>query len=162
VRSLSRGEAVIIRNPDGVRPWQYILEPLSGYLWLGARLHGQGSRFSGAWNFGPAEEDILTVREIVELIIRSWGKGDYRIDDADHPHEAKLLKLDCSKAHRLLNWRPAYDVYKAIEETIAWYRRFYSDSEASEGAMYKFSVEQIRKNIDATREKDILWAAGKT
>ncbi len=163
VRSLSRGEAVIIRNPDGVRPWQYILEPLSGYLWLGAKMHAQGSEFSGAWNFGPGEEDILTVREIVELVIKLWRKGACRIDTADHPHEAKLLKLDCSKAHSFLNWISAYNVYKAMEETVAWYRRFYSDAEAPEGAMYRFSIEQIGEYVNLAREKGIPWTtAGDT
>jgi CDP-glucose 4,6-dehydratase len=151
VRSLSRGEAVIIRNPDGVRPWQYILEPLSGYLWLGARLHGQGSRFSGAWNFGPAEEDILTVREIVELVIKLWGKGSYHIDTADHPHEAKLLKLDCSKAHTLLNWKPQYSIDEAVKETIEWYKLYYSGADKED--IRQKSKSQIVKYAESLQKQ---------
>jgi len=155
IRSLSKGEAVIIRNPDAVRPWQYILEPLSGYLWLGAKMLEEGAKFSGAWNFGPNDEDILTVREIVELAIRLWGKGSYQIDNSYHPHEAKLLKLDCSKARWFLKWRPVYNVYKAMEETIEWYRKFYNG--ASETEMLDFSVRQIEKYVSMAQKKNIIW-----
>ncbi|MCL0029644.1 CDP-glucose 4,6-dehydratase [Dehalococcoidia bacterium] len=160
VRGLSQDEVVVMRHPEAVRPWQYILEPLSGYLWLAARMHTQGPKFGGAWNLGPHEEDMLTVREIVELAISLWGKGTYRIDGADHPHEAKLLKLDCSKAHRSLKWRPAYDVYKAIEETIEWYRRFYSEADGTGGSMHELSVAQINKYVNVAHKKGILWTTG--
>jgi CDP-glucose 4,6-dehydratase len=170
VRALSRREAVVIRHPNAVRPWQYILEPLSGYLWLAARMHTQGPEFGGAWNFGPGEEDLLNVEEIVTLAVRRWGlenkpgneKESYRIDSASSNtaqlHEARLLKLDCSKAHRRLQWRPVYDVYKAIEETIEWYKLFYNEPEASQEEIHKLSVEQIEEYVHLAREKRILWA----
>lgn len=162
IRSLSKGEPVVIRHPEAVRPWQYILESLSGYLWLSAQMYTQGPEFSGAWNFGPGEEDSLTVREVVELAFRLWGRGTCRIDGAAQPHEARLLKLDCSKARRFLRWKPAYSVYSAVEETMAWYKRFYSKTEISQEEMYKFSVEQIGKYVNLARKKEILWATAES
>jgi CDP-glucose 4,6-dehydratase len=161
IRALSRGEAVVIRHPDAVRPWQYIMEPLSGYLWLGAEMYAQGSKFNGAWNFGPEGEDMLTVREIVELTISLWGKGTYRVDNADHPHEAALLRLDCSKAHQRLRWRPVYNIYAAMEQTIGWYKRFYEDTASSAGARYDFSVEQIKEYVNAAQKKGVFWASAR-
>jgi CDP-glucose 4,6-dehydratase len=123
VRSVSRGEPVLVRNPDAVRPWQHVLEPLSGYLTLAQRLWNDGARFAGAWNFGPAEEDIIPVRDVVDRITALWGDGArWLTDERRHPHEAHYLKLDCSKARQLLGWRPRLRLADALRWTVEWHR----------------------------------------
>jgi len=123
VRSLQKGEAIPVRNPHAVRPWQHVLEPIAGYLQLGARLHAQPRDYSQAYNFGPAPDDHLSVKELVETAIRSWGEGSW-IDQSDpgQPHEAGLLKLSIQKALAELDWRPRLNAATAIDWTIRWYR----------------------------------------
>lgn len=130
-RALIAGHAVEVRNPDAVRPWQHVLESLSGYLWLGARLWraevagGDPRRADAcAWNLGPGTESSRTVREVVELFLRAWGDGEWRLAPGagDQPHEAGLLNLDASKAHDLLGWRPVWAVEEAVDATAGWYR----------------------------------------
>lgn len=107
LRSLLAGEVVRVRNPQAVRPWQHVLEPLDGYLTLGQKLYQEGPRFGEAWNFGPHEADAEPVERIVQRICRLWGgSARYEIDRGEHPHEARYLKLDCSKARSVLGWRP--------------------------------------------------------
>jgi CDP-glucose 4,6-dehydratase len=103
-------------------------------------------------------EDILTVKEIVALAVSLWGQGDYRIDSAAQPHEATLLRLDCSKAYHFLSWRPVYGASQAMEETTAWYRKFYSEASSDKEMMYEFSSVQISRYMNLAREKGILWA----
>ena len=141
VRALSQKKAIVIRNPHATRPWQYILEPLTGYLLLGALMYEEEAKYSGPWNFGPNDESILTVEELVKLVIKHWGSGNYTIDTSSHPHEAGLLKLDASKAHALLGWKPIYDVYEALEKTINWYKNFYND--VSKEELYEYTVNEI-------------------
>ncbi len=156
VRALSEGRTIIIRNPQATRPWQYILEPLSGYLWLGALMYQCGIRYSEAWNFGPDEDDILTVEKLAGLIIKHWGGGSYSLDTSNHPHEATLLKLDCSKAHAILKWQPVYNIYRAIEETIYWHREYYNFN--GKANMHKTTLHQIERYIKEAKEKGILWS----
>ena len=155
IRALSEGKTIVIRNPEAKRPWQYVLEPLSGYLWLGALMYQDGIRYSDAWNFGPDESDILTVEGLADLIIKHWGGGNYSLDTSNHPHEATLLKLDCSKAHAILKWQPVYNIYRAIEETIYWYREYYNFN--GKGKMDKTTLHQIERYVKEAREKGILW-----
>ncbi len=123
IRALQAGQAVVIRNPKAERPWQHVLEPLCGYLLLGARLAENPEKFTNAWNFGPENNDVLTVKELVEEAIRTWGKGDYITPTLkDEPHEAGLLKLDISKAKKELPWNPKLNASEAIEQTIIWYK----------------------------------------
>jgi CDP-glucose 4,6-dehydratase len=128
VRGLVAGEPIVVRNPDAVRPWQHVLEPLSGYLQLGALMLDQGSRYSGAWNFGPTEErSDEPVRWVVDQFISHWGSGSWAPDrgtDAQ-PHEAQRLSLDSSKARELLGWAPVWDPQIAVGRTAAWYRDYY-------------------------------------
>jgi CDP-glucose 4,6-dehydratase len=140
VKALSRQEEIVLRYPQAVRPWQYVLDPLGGYLLLGARLWLEGPRYAGAWNFGPDDDVTVTVEEVVQEIIRLWGEGRYRVDGNDHPHEAQLLKLNCHKAKTLLGWRPQYSIRQALSLSIDWYRRFYRQASAPE--LYRFSVDQ--------------------
>jgi CDP-glucose 4,6-dehydratase len=116
---------VVIRNPNSVRPWQHVLEPLVGYLLLGANLAFEPVRFSEAYNFGPDLSDALPVEEMLRLAIASWGKGEYRIEKVEgEPHEAGLLKLDISKAMSELKWQPKMNAQQAVSMTMDWYSEF--------------------------------------
>lgn len=122
-RAFSVGEPVHIRSPHATRPWQHVLEPLSGYLLLARRLVEEGQVFSGGWNFGPAGESARTVGEVVETFARCWGHGaKHTIDNGEHPHEATWLKLDCEKANTVLGWQPRTDFAEAMELTSVWYK----------------------------------------
>jgi len=127
VKTLSQNKIINIRNPQATRPWQYVLEPLNGYLLLGSKMYKDGAKYSSAWNFGPNDENIITVDELVKLVIKNWGSGIYKVDNYNYPHEADLLKLDISKARTFLGWNPIYNIYETIERTINWYKNFYND-----------------------------------
>ncbi|MBV8254358.1 MAG: CDP-glucose 4,6-dehydratase [Chitinophaga sp.] len=124
-RSLANNNHVIIRNPKAVRPWQHVLEPLVGYLILGAKLDDNGVQYGEAFNFGPHISDALSVEKMVELSIAAWGHGSYEVEQ--HPnqlHEAGLLKLDINKAINKLGWQPRWTASKAVEMTMDWYKRY--------------------------------------
>jgi CDP-glucose 4,6-dehydratase len=152
VRALSRQEEIVLRYPGAVRPWQHVLDPLSGYLLLGARLWQDGPRYAGSWNFGPDDKVTWTVEEVVREIVRQWGGGRYRVDGSAHPHEAQLLKLDCRKARTLLGWRPHYAVQEALSLGIDWYQRFYN--QASPAELHRFTVGQIEQYQAASAPAD--------
>jgi len=125
VRSLSKNETITVRNPDAVRPWQHVLEPLHGYLVLAAAQTEQPIQFAGAYNFGPYPEDNLTVRNLVEEAIGLWGTGSYHTPEMINAmHEATLLQLDISKALKELEWKPSLNAAAAIELTISWYKQY--------------------------------------
>jgi len=145
VKTLSQNKIINIRNPQATRPWQYVLEPLSGYLLLGSKMHKDGKRYSSAWNFGTNDNDIITVEEIVKSAINNWGNGDYKVDISSQPHEAGLLKLDTSKARTFLGWKPVYNIYETIKRTINWYKRFYEGVEKEE--LYKITINEIRDYV---------------
>lgn len=129
LRSLSSGESIVVRSPLAVRPWQHVLEPLHGYLRLAERLYGSigdeaesatGTDYCDAFNFGPAEEDCRPVGEVVDLFCKRWGGGVWQHDDSVQPHEAHLLKLDSSRAHRRLGWKTRWSLADAIEDIVLW------------------------------------------
>ena len=123
VRAIANGETVNIRNPHAIRPWQHVLEPLSGYLVLAERLYVEGTRHADAWNFGPNDSDAQPVQAIVERLTSRWGENArWKLDDRDYPHEATYLKLDCSKAHARLGWRPRWDLGHTLDNIVAWYK----------------------------------------
>jgi CDP-glucose 4,6-dehydratase len=123
LRAIQNGQSVNIRNPHAIRPWQHVLEPLSGYLTLAEKLYTDGAAFAEAFNFGPAEEDAKPVQWIVEQLTRQWGDGaNWKLDQAEHPHEAHYLKLDCSKAKIRLDWRPRWTLAQALENIIVWHK----------------------------------------
>ena len=124
IRALKQQNTIEVRNPGAVRPWQHVLEPLCGYLLAGGLLHNEPQQYSGAYNFGPEPEDHLTVRELVELAIKTWECGDWKdTGDKNQVHEANLLKLDINKAKTKLNWQPKLNAATAIEWTINWYKQ---------------------------------------
>lgn len=140
VRSWEAGHPVEIRSPRATRPWQHVLEPLSGYLLLGHRLYTQGSAYAQAFNFGPQPENVLTVEDVVRQAMAAYGKGSLHVRHDPHAvHEAALLTLDISKARRVLGWTPAYSAAQAIEHTMAWYKRFYQQD-----PMRTFTIQQIQ------------------
>jgi CDP-glucose 4,6-dehydratase len=129
VRSVAAGEAVHVRNPDSVRPWQHVLEPLSGYLALASRLMTDGAAFSGAWNFGPDLTGMVTVRALAEMMQEAWEPGgpefifaDPSVKPANALHEAGLLRLDSTKAQTGLGWRPQLDLRDAVRLTAEWHK----------------------------------------
>jgi len=124
IRAINAGEELVLRNPDATRPWQHVLEPISGYLLLAARLYSEPSQWSGAWNFGPSTQNVRTVKEVADALVKHIGKGRVVIGaDAVKLHEAQLLQLNCEKAHQLLGWYPRWQVDKTIEATGLWYKQ---------------------------------------
>lgn len=123
IRAIEAGEPVRLRNPGATRPWQHVLEPLSGYLLLAVRLYEEPKRWGGAWNFGPSTREIRTVKNVAEVIVGHIGKGCVEIVESQpQVHEARLLQLNCDKAHQLLGWYPRWHVEKTLEATAFWYK----------------------------------------
>jgi CDP-glucose 4,6-dehydratase len=123
VKALRQQKTIEVRNPVSVRPWQHVLEPLGGYLLLGGLMNESPAKFSGAYNFGPNPSDHLAVKDLVELVIKTWGSGEWKgMTGNEQPHEAGLLKLDISKAIKMLNWKPKLNAAEAIEWTVNWYK----------------------------------------
>jgi len=123
LKAFEHGAPVTIRNPHATRPWQHVLEPLAGYLMLAERLLTDGQAFAEGWNFGPADDDAKPVGWIVERLTALWGDGArWRLDGSAHPHEAHLLKLDCSKARQRLNWTPRWPLDQALQRIVRWHQ----------------------------------------
>lgn len=123
LRAFEQDQSVFIRNPHATRPWQHVLEPLSGYLVLAQALYTQGQSHAQAWNFGPRDEDAQPVQWIVNEMVQRWGKGArWHLDTAEHPHEANYLKLDISKAKAQLGWQPRWTLANALEHIVQWHR----------------------------------------
>lgn len=126
LRAIALGQPVQVRNPDAVRPWQHVLEPLRGYLVLAEKLHRKGAAYGEAWNFGPRDEDAKPVSWIVRRLAECWGDGAaWTLADrpqSAEPHEARHLKLDCSKAHAGLGWTPRWQLGQALEKIVEWHQ----------------------------------------
>jgi len=125
VKAISLGKEITLRNPKATRPWQFVLEPLSGYLLLGKKLLENNIKFASAYNFGPYAESAIPVEDMVKKAIAAWGKGSYKVDKGEHPHEAGLLHLCIDKAGAELGWKPVYTIDDAVKKTIAWYKNYY-------------------------------------
>jgi len=127
-RAYSRKEAVYIRSPKAVRPWQFVLEPLSGYLTLGQHILAGIKQYTGGWNFGPTGTDTQTVGQVVKSFTDRWSDGaQCEMDPGPHPHEATTLKLDCTKAHEELGWLPRTDVETALDWSVQWYKAWHEN-----------------------------------
>ena len=124
LRSFEQKKPVIIRNPNSIRPWQHVLEPLSGYLRLAELLWEDPLRYSGGWNFGPHDDDAKTVLSIVEYMVKKWGNGAEWIQESSSLHEASYLKLDISKSRNYIGWNPRWSLEKALDSTIDWYKSY--------------------------------------
>jgi CDP-glucose 4,6-dehydratase len=137
-KGLEKNKVIKLRNPDSIRPWQHVLEPLSGYLMLGIKLLENPNLFSGGWNFGPFLHDVYTVRQLTERIIAEYGQGSYEtIENKSATHEAKFLKLDISKAFSVLGWCPVMSVQETISQTTNWYKNY------SDGCTMNLVIKQI-------------------
>ena len=151
MRGAAKGEAALIRNPGSTRPWQHVLESLSGYLALGAGLLAGAADLADGWNFGPADGRSVTVGEAAESLRREWP--DIRFEFAppsEAPHEAKLLKLDCSKAERVLKWHGVWDAEECFRRTAGWYRDFYRNGRID-------TADDLRDYLQAAREAGLAW-----
>lgn len=125
INALLENKKIMIRNPNAIRPWQHVLEPLSGYLILAEKLYKEGVSFAEGWNFGPDDNDAKPVEWIVQKMCEHWGEGAaYEIDSGTHPHEAHYLKLDCSKAKMRLNWLPKWKLEYTLENIIDWVQAY--------------------------------------
>jgi len=161
IRSLTKSESIGIRSPNAIRPWQYVLEPLSGYLWLGALLLKDPDKYSSAWNFGPQTEATRTVQEVVETIIKLWGNGSWTNLSTIEPNpvlEATVLKLCCDKAHGYLNWETCLSLEEALGLTVQWYKDYYQENPPPD--MYAACVAQIREYIESARRQRLAWVNG--
>jgi CDP-glucose 4,6-dehydratase len=155
IRALMAKKPVELRRPLATRPWQFVLEPLSGYLWLGARMNEEGS-FASGWNFGPENSFIVPVQTLTEKIIEFWGSGSIKdISGKNSFHEATLLSLDISKARHRLQWRPALTMDETIDFTVRWYKEF---AENGVDPMYELGSQQIADYTQKALERGIQWA----
>ena len=141
MNSISKRIPTQIRNTRSIRPWQFVLEPLFGYLILAQRMWEEGKEFSEPWNFGPDETDCKSVKWILEKISKEWDDGfSWKEDTRDNPHEAEMLKLDCNKAKKRLGWKTKLDVNETIEWTVNWYKEYFKNSD-----MKEYTENQIDK-----------------
>ena len=147
IKAFMENRPVSIRNPNAIRPWQHVLEPLSGYLSLAEKLWEYGTEFAGAWNFGPDDRDAKRVSWVVEKLTELWGEAaHWDLDTAQHPYETSYLKLDCSKAKSLLGWEPKLSLSTAIEWVIEWYQSYRQNEDmrsATEAEICRF--ERLHK-----------------
>jgi CDP-glucose 4,6-dehydratase len=149
LRAIEAGEPVKIRNPSAIRPWQHVLEPLSGYLTLAYKLYESGPAFAEAWNFGPAEADARPVQWIVERLTRMWGEGArWQLESqAGSLHEAHYLKLDCSKAQSAIGWRPLWGLERALAKIVEWHKLSLQGAD-----MHAKTLAQVREYQDQNDE----------
>jgi len=153
IRALTAGRAIGVRNPESVRPWQHVLEPLGGYLTLGMRLREGGTAARAAtcdaWNFGPAEVDSVPVRDLVDTVVATWGEGAAWVAERDPnaPHEAGLLRLDIDKARTQLGWTPRWHVEEACRRTVDWYHAHHRG--ATMHVLRALSLHQLDAYLDA-------------
>jgi len=150
VRAAASGRALKIRNPHAIRPWQHVLEPLSGYLCLAQRLWNDAS-LAGPWNFGPGPAGEISVQSLVERLAAHWNAIGIEPDGGAHPHEAATLRLDTGKARLHLAWRPVWDIEATLARTAAWYRGFHDRARVD-------SADDLSAYIDDARRRGLEWA----
>ncbi len=151
VRATSKGETAVVRNPNSTRPWQHVLEPLSGYLHLGWRLLEEQKDFAENWNFGPNDQSDLAVKDVIKHTLSHWDKIRYQIiEDPTSFHEAKTLKLDSGKARHKLKWQSIWDAPKTIAKTVGWYKHYYD----GDGA---FSLSDLSDYIADAKLAKVEW-----
>jgi CDP-glucose 4,6-dehydratase len=150
IAALLRGEAVRLRNPGAVHPWQHVLEPLGGYLLLAEKLVLLGPRYASAWNFGPGEGDAWSVADVVRYLSAGFGAADAykadQADEADQPPEPRMLRLDCSKARAGLGWRPTWDIATALDKIVDWFQAYEKGAD-----MRVFAIRQVRQYMRDSR-----------
>ncbi len=142
IRAIQADEPVRLRNPGATRPWQHVLEPLAGYLLLAMHLHEKPKKWGGSWNFGPSTQEVRTVKKVAEVIVGHIGKGRVEVVESKaQVHEARLLQLNCDKAHQLLGWYPRWHVEKTLEATALWYKTIMNGGDAE--AITRAQIEEF-------------------
>lgn len=151
MRAAAEGEEMLLRNPASVRPWQHVLEPLSGYLLLGQHLFEGDTSCAEAWNFGPAEESMITTEYAVSLLQKGWNAVQYtHTPQINAPHETKILRLNCEKAMQNLSWQPVWNAETAFRKTAVWYREYYT-------AYNILTQKDLDDYIQDAGKKDLIW-----
>lgn len=161
IKALMDGKTVGVRNPECVRPWQHVLEPLSGYLNLGGHLLKPGGRnFAEAWNFGPREVNGISVRKVVERIIEIWGEGEWSAEsDQSAPKETAVLKINWEKVTTRLGWSPVMSWDQAVAKTTVWYKQWQQlELKSGTTTLYNHTVKQIHEYVEAARKAELDWA----
>jgi CDP-glucose 4,6-dehydratase len=149
LRSFVQKKPVLIRNPKSIRPWQHVLEPLSGYLILAQKLYLDSKKFSEAWNFGPKENDSQTVEWILEKMTSKWPNASWKLDINNNPYEAGYLKLDISKVGSHLGWQPTWNLDFTLEKIIAWHRSWINNQD-----MYLKCLDEISEYTKDIKNED--------
>jgi CDP-glucose 4,6-dehydratase len=163
MRALMKGQPLQLRRPESIRPWQHLLEPLSGYLCLALKLLDEPESYSEAWNFGPAEREPVSSRALIEKALDSWGSGRYeKSTKAADGHETPVLRINWDKAAYRLSWSPAYTWEKAVEETVTWWKHYQTMLEKGDDPnyMYRVCADHIEEYVDCARNQGIGWASG--
>lgn len=159
MRALMDNKSIIVRNPNSVRPWQIVFEPLSGYLWLAANLLEHGKKYAEAWNFGPPEQKSISARQIADKSIELWGGGKYTVDpNAPKIKEVDILSLSWEKAANLLNWAPAYNWEMALGQTVNWFKTYSQNKGRESFDMYDHCARDLEEYTNRAKELGIEWA----
>ena len=157
IRALQENKAVNIRNPNSVRPWQYVLEPISGILWLAAKMYEEPKKNSSAWNFGPSlSEKSFTVKELVNLIFEKWG-SDLSFEtekNSSNMHESESLIIDSSKSKNELGWKTCLSFDETVSETVSWHKKYENDK----NNIKNFTKKQIENYIIKAKKNNLVWA----
>ena len=162
IRALTTNKKIMVRNPSSIRPWQFVLEPISGILWLGSKLYTKPEKFSEAWNLGPNQISNMTVKKVVQNTIRIWDKAgsekgswlDTSKESKNQPNESISLLLDSTKALTSLEWKTIYSFETAINQTVSWYKSYYNN----DTSMKELSVHQIEQYSKTADQMNITWA----
>ena len=156
IRAWSTGESVDIRSPNATRPWQHVLEPLSGYLSLACDLHDSEKNHGEAYNFGPSSANNYSVGQLIDEMEKSWSKAKWRdVSEKSNVYEAGLLKLNCDKALFDLKWKPTLNFQQTVKMTADWYKCYFEENDIS---MFKFSIDQIEEYAKLASSKSNNWA----
>ena len=154
MRALRAGETIGILNPWYIRPWQHVLVPLSGYLWLAAHMLQDGTRYGQAWNFGPQEQRGVTVQQIAEGLIERWGSGRWEaMDPTVRQTETREFRLNWDKAASLLDWRPVYDWQMALDEIVTWFKAY----EAGDRDLLSLTRIHLQAYVDCAERQGLPW-----
>lgn len=146
LRAFEKNEIAIIRNPDAVRPWQHVLEPISGYFLVAEKLYKYGQEYAEGWNFGPKESDSRAVKDVIDFIMNNWSKEvTWTLDKKKNPHEAMLLKLDISKAKTKLNWEPIWSLEKTLLSIIKWHEAWMAGNDIKSVTLNQ--IDEYEKSI---------------
>lgn len=156
------GNQMVMRNPDSIRPWQHVMEPLSGYLWLAVKLLQHPDTYNEAWNFGPQEREPITCETLIAKAAHFWGDpcSGYRVEQQQHAaHEMHVLRVNWDLAAYRLNWAPAYGWEEAVKETVVWWKKYQAKClEGTSVDMYDVCVDHIKEYVLKAQQKNISWA----